>query len=327
MPRHLSYPDAAKLVHSRADLTSAGWRSRDITVAVASGRITRLQRNRYAEADAIAELWPESRRRVDVAAAASELRDGNGVFAYESAASLWELPLYRQPAGPVHVSLPEGERMSSRHRLRRHSDQLPADDLAEVDGVPCTSLERTVWDLIRTLPYAAAVAVADAGLRRSALRDRRYDAARADAWRTRMFERVAGAPGARGIRQAIRVIEFADGRAELPGESVTRVHLERLGFARVGLQVPVLKSDGGAYRVDLEIEDLGVFVEFDGLDKYGADLRGGARLDDVLLAEKRREDWIRGVTNKRLIRLESKHIVTADALRERLAAFGITTPR
>jgi hypothetical protein len=46
----------------------------------------------------------------------------------------------------------------------------------------------------------------------------------------------------------------------------------------------------------------------------------------VLLDEKRREDWIRGVTQKRFVRVEDPHIVTTEALAARLAGFGIRLP-
>ncbi|HZU92483.1 MAG TPA: hypothetical protein VFF85_02595 [Microbacterium sp.] len=69
------------------------------------------------------------------------------------------------------------------------------------------------------------------------------------------------------------------------------------------------------------------FGEFDGKGKYlDAALREGKSLDQILLEEKQREDWIRGTTHWRLGRWETPHIETANALGIRLAAFGIAPP-
>ncbi len=302
-------------------------RSRDITRAVASGELRRLQRNRYVHADLWSELWPESRHRIEVCAAVSEMRGGRGAASHDSAGVIWTLPLYRHTPIAVHLTMPIGERMSSRSGLQRHHDSLPDEDVTSLFGIRCTTLERTVFDLVRTLTPEAAIAVADAALRQVAMVGKTYDVDAAEAWRQRMLERCARARGVRGIRQAIEIIGFADGRAELPGESVSRWRLTQLGFRRLRLQVPVPSPHGTEYRVDIEIEDVRTFFEFDGVGKYLDEAgRTGRTIEQVMLDEKRREDWIRGTTQKRLVRVESPHILTTTALAQRLAAFGITPP-
>ena len=195
-------------------------------------------------------------------------------------------------------------------------------------GIRCTTLERTTFDVVRAVGRETAVAFADAALRSVALRGEAYDIAAAEEWRERMLERLARAAGARGVRRAREVIRFADGRAQLPGESVSRLQLARLGFARFGLQVPVPGPKGKEYRVDLEIEEIGTFLEFDGKGKYLDEaMRSGRTLEAVLLDEKQREDWIRGATQRRLVRAEDSHITTPEALAARLAGFGIRLPR
>jgi hypothetical protein len=155
-----------------------------------------------------------------------------------------------------------------------------------------------------------------------------YDEAAAVEWRGRMLDRVASAKGKRGVRNAAQVIRFADGRAELPGESVTRLRLAQLGFSVFRLQIPVAAPRGGEYRVDIGIEEVDAFLEFDGQGKYLDEaLRAGRTVEAVVLDEKRREDWIRGVTQRRLVRVEEAHIRSADALGRRLTDFGILPAR
>lgn len=264
----------------------------------------------------------ESRHRIEVAAVVGEMRGGATVLARESAAVLWGLPLYRHVPTAVHAILPPRTHSSGRERLHLHADELTVEDVTLLDGVRCTSLDRTVFDLVRMLDFDAAVVVADAALRIVASADGVYDEQIAEEWRERMLARAADAAGARGVRQARDVIAFADGRAESPVESVARVQLMRLGFRDVRLQVEV-----GDYRVDLCVEDVGVLLEIDGVVKYEDEvLRAGRSLEQVLLDEKRREDWIRGVTQRRLVRLEPHHVATPEALCARLESFGIRVP-
>lgn len=316
------------MLRSRRDLIEGGWTERGVRAAVAAGELRRLQPNRYVGGSAWNGLWPESRHRLEVAAAFSEMRTDHAVAAFASACAVWELPLTRFAPRAVHVLLPPGSRAPSRPGLRRHLDALDDTDVVVVGGIRCTSLERTVLDAARTLPFVSAVAVADAALRRVAMDGRSYDAAVAERWLTPIRDRAGAMRGVRGIRQARRVLDFADGRAELPGESVTRVRLSELGFTRFELQVPVPGPAGHDYEVDIGLGDAGALLEFDGQGKYtDAAMRGGRTIEQVVLAEKRREDWIRGVTQRPFVRLEDPHIATAATLGRRLAAFGIRAPR
>ncbi|MDR7111101.1 hypothetical protein J2X03_000965 [Microbacterium trichothecenolyticum] len=328
MPRHLSLDEAMAAVRSREQLRASGMTARAIGDAVVRGELRRLQRNRYVGVKLWNDLWPESRHLIEVCAAVAEMRDGDGVASHESAGVVAELPLYRHTPSAVHLLKPEARRGSSRVGLQHHADLLPAGDITVVNGIRCTTLDRTVFDLVRTLSMEAAVAVADAALRREAMRGSAYDERAAEAWRERMLQRCEAARGGRGVRQAEAAIRFADGRSESPGEAVSRLQLSRLGFRELRLQVPVSGPDGRTYRVDIGIEDVRSFYEFDGMGKYDElALASGKTVKQVVLDEKRREDWIRGATQRRFARAEAQHILTAEALGRRLAAFGITPPR
>lgn len=331
MPHHITFTEAQQSLRTREQLLARGWRPREIAHKQAAGpgrALRRLQRNQYVREGLWSELWPESRHRLEIAAACAEMKDGSGVVSHESGVVMWEGPLYRHTPGAVHLTLARGGRGTSREGLARHADVLPEDDVTDVAGVRCTSLERTVFDAARTLPIEAGLAFADAALRRVALHSRRYDTVLAEQWRDGLRERAARAPGARGIRRALEVIEFADGRSESPGESVHRLRLAQIGFRSLRPQVAVAGPNGTTFYVDLEDEDAYVFFEFDGKEKYLDEaLRSGRSLEQVLLAEKQREDWIRGATQHRFVRSEDAHIATIEAMASRLRAFGIHPPR
>src|SRR5690606_6893790 len=109
---------------------------------------------------------------------------------------------------------------------------IPGSDLCEVDGILCTTRERTVFDLVRLSTREAGISVADAALRQVAWTSRSwtYDTPAADEWHEVMWARAERAAGARGIRRARFILPFADGRAQLPGESVSRLYLDDMGF-------------------------------------------------------------------------------------------------
>ena len=226
------------------------------------------------------------------------------------------------------MTFPSAMRVSSAPDVMRHVATIDADDIVIRHGIRCTSLRRTVFDVARTLSTEAAVSCADAAERMMIERGREWDLAARDSWRAGLRELVESATGARGIRFARRVLAFADGRAQLPGESVSRLQLARLGFPPPQLQVPVPAQDGGTYFVDFGLREVRAFGEFDGERKYFDEaLRRGVSLEQVLFEEKKREDWIRGTTQWRLARWGDEHSRTPARLAARLAQFGIRPPR
>jgi hypothetical protein len=73
--------------------------------------------------------------------------------------------------------------------------------------------------------------------------------------------------GTRGVTKALRVLAFADGRADSPGESISRVEIARLGFAPPELQAEVRDPSGFVGRLDFYWPIQRIGGEFDGLVK------------------------------------------------------------
>ncbi|GGH37939.1 type IV toxin-antitoxin system AbiEi family antitoxin domain-containing protein [Microbacterium album] len=294
---------------------------------VDEGAFHRVRKGRFVRASIWQRLYPEDRHRLEVAAAAQDLADGEAVFSHESAAVIWGLPLYRHVPDRVHVTAPEGHRGTSSAVVLRHRLELPPEDIAEVHGLRVTSLERTAFDVARTLPTTAALSCLDAAMAIACVREHDMDPDEAESWRKGLRDRAAAAPGGRGIRRARALIEFADGRAQLPGESVSRLFLHRLGFAPPRLQVRLSGPNGGWIWVDLGLDDVGWWGEFDGKGKYVDEAqRSGRSMEQVIYDEKRREDWIRARTSRGVARWRSEDIRSLDAFAARLRAFGIRPP-
>lgn len=298
---------------------------------VAAGELVVVHRGRYVRRGDWDAAYPEFRHMLAIVAADSFRKSDDVVYAFASAAVLHGLPLFRHRAGAPHVCTRRADGIvTSSRTLRRHDIDVPDADRVMIGGIPVTSFERTVYDMIRTTRRETAVACADAALRSIAWHEvpRRYDEMAAKAWRADLRERIARSSGARGIRQARWVTEFADGRAQLPGESTSRLYLADLGFAPPRLQVPFEGPAGATYWIDFALEDVQAWGEFDGLGKYfDPQMLRGATTREALRDEKDREDWIRGRSQWRFARWGSAHIGTADSLGSRLASFGIIPRR
>lgn len=195
---------------------------------VLEGRLKRLHRGSYVPTKLWEELWWEGQHLLRVLAVRAASGGSGPVFTHESAAVLWGLPMYRMGTKPVQTRL-DGYRHSRVEAEVVRRDMRIADaDIVDLDGFRLTSLPRTMMDVARTASFDTAVGCADAALRRAAVTGQIMDLEAAEEWRADALMRAAA--GLRGVRQARRVLEFADGRAQLPGESVSRVRLSQLGF-------------------------------------------------------------------------------------------------
>ncbi|WP_137844360.1 hypothetical protein [Microbacterium sp. 2FI] len=310
---------------SHAELADWGYSSRRRRELIANGMLVPLRRGLFAVGDEWERASPEMRivARARALAAASEEPP---VFSHETAGAVHGAALYRASATRVHAIVSEG-RPGAAGGVVRHRGELPDGDVVVVDDIRCTSLERTVADMARTATFESAVTVGDAALRmRCTPEPHEYDHDTAEEFRATALE--IARRSAHGVSAAQRVLRFADGRAQLPGESISRIRLAELGFRRPQLQVAVPSArNGRMYYVDFGLGDVRALGEFDGRIKYeDGRLLVDRTPDEVFDDEKQREDWIRGVTGLPLVRWGWTDIRTAAKLGARLAAFGIHPP-
>ncbi|MFJ4037631.1 type IV toxin-antitoxin system AbiEi family antitoxin domain-containing protein [Microbacterium sp. NPDC090007] len=319
----MAFEDAVPLI-SRQQLEALGWHSRRVRHAVDAGDLQVLRRGVYVRSADLARSTTEEKIVVRARALASVSRRAP-LFCGLTAAALLGLPVLRDD-GALHI-VSDDPRSSSGPGVVRHRGAKDDAVVIETSGVRCTSLARTVVDVARSASHDAAVCVADAALRQTAFSPPgTYDAEVAAVFRDEV-RRIA-AMTTRGRVRVERVIGMADGRAQLPGESISRLRLLDLGFATPSLQVPVPGPRGGTYWVDFGLDDVGAWGEFDGRVKY-RELATAARQNasDIVEREKQREDWIRGTTQRRLARWGWRDVRDARTLGQRLRAFGIEPPR
>ncbi|MDV3133538.1 hypothetical protein [Mycobacterium sp. 29Ha] len=134
-----------------------------------------------------------------------------------------------------------------------HRDQLNAEEVCIVGGIPTTTPARTAFDLARRDTLERAIMRLDALA--NATRLKCPDV-------VEVIERHAGA---RGIVQLRRAVELMDAGAESPQETRTRLLLIAAGFPRPTTQILVYNEFGDLVgRIDLGWPEWKVGVEYDG---------------------------------------------------------------
>ena len=282
-------------------------------------------------ADASSPLAADHLARARIRAVSHRLTK-EAVFSHESAALVHGLWLLETPAA-VHITQSYKPRAST-PALRRHAGTLPTSDVVEVQGLPVTSVERTIADLAKSMHPREGLVLADSGMRLLVQpeRGRRATAEElSDQVRTRLLAKVEGGPH-QGRRQARVVAAYADPFSESPYESVVRwIALSR------GLPRPVLQQRfdirGNTYYTDIcwEFEltidgiafRLRLIAEYDGEQKYLAGADGDADPEaaaQAVLREKRREDDLRSLADTTVQRFDRSDVRPVEATFPRLCA-------
>ena len=264
-------PPCALTVGGMTDALIPLFRSRDQshqTRIRESEELVQIRRGVYARRDQWDELDPWDRYRHRVLAFSSLSPDA--VFSHESAAILHGLPLFGEPKD-IHLYARDRGSSSRTGDVMTHASASQR-SLTRIGTLTATSLIDTAVDLGRVLPPASALAVWDAVARRGVTTDELREA-----W--------VGQASSRGTRTLLWLGSEADGRAESPGESVSRAAIAWLGFPR-----PVVQMSVGSDRPDFAWPEYRVLGEFDGFTKYSWE---GRDPREALRAEKMREDRLR----------------------------------
>jgi hypothetical protein len=262
------------------------------------------------------------------AVAATRLTDI--VFSHQSAAVLLGLPVLGGNPVAVHATTSPASRRRSRSGVVWHHTRLVDDEVEMVGDLLVTSVTRTLLDLARNASFAEAVVALDAGIRASdALPGSRWDSRCQRVDRDELREGLARIGRAPGCRRADVALAFADGRAESVGESLSRVQMHAWGAPTPELQRSVTGASGRRYRVDFAWRDGEIVGEFDGRVKYSRNRPPGAvQVEDVVWAEKRREDDLRA-TGSRVVRWTWRDALDGSSLIAALSRQGLhaSTPR
>jgi hypothetical protein len=300
------------------DLRTPGERA-EFFARVRRHEFVAVRRGAYVAAEYWSRMDRHERYRARVKTSVT-LADEKLLVSHDSAAALWRLPRLGPYPQAIHVLHAQSSGGRSTTLFARHAvASFPQPEI--IEGIPVTPLARTAIDLIRAGTFAEGVVVADAVLRRTA-----YPLAglpgtavtRAD-----LVREAVDVPIRLGSAKARRVIEFADGLADRPGESISRVNIALAGLTMPQLQVPIRGASGRRWVVDFWWPESNLIGEFDGKSKYtDPEFLRGRTPAQVVYDEKVREDDLRA-TDRSFSRWPWATAISMPKLRRHLAAAGV----
>ena len=122
-------------------MIASGWSEEEIDWRIRAGRLHRLHAGVYAVGHQV--LPREGRWMAAVLASGPE-----AVLSHWSAAALWMI----RPNSRARIDVTVPHRSRSSDRICRHVSQLPTDERTVEEGIPITTVPRTILDLAATEP-------------------------------------------------------------------------------------------------------------------------------------------------------------------------------
>ncbi|PZQ91887.1 MAG: hypothetical protein DI534_02745 [Leifsonia xyli] len=265
---------------TRADALAQGFTDRQLAQLIRIGELHRVRPGEFA----LPAEWNSIERHQqhrELVLRTAERVTAPQVYSHFAAAALWGIRIRKEWPKRVDVLVDRADGGRSSGRLRRRALGFDEREIIELNGLLVTSPAQTAVDLARELPLIDAVVAADSALGSAFGRPPLTT-------QDELLRRADDARGRGAIRARIVAAE-ADGRAESPPESESRITAALLGFPRPELQREFV-TRGGTRRVDLWWDEYGHAGECDGRAKYTdpAYLRGRDPAD-VFRAEKDRD--------------------------------------
>src|ERR1043165_9582609 len=135
-------------VVGRRQLMDRGWSEGAVDKRIRGGRLHRLNAGVYGVGPRVATKqgwWM-----------AAVLASGPyALLSHQTAAALWGIRGYS--GGAIHVTVPR--KSTSSKRIRRHLSHVPPDERSEKEGIPATSVHRTIFDLSPTVSVDDVIAM------------------------------------------------------------------------------------------------------------------------------------------------------------------------
>lgn len=277
-------------VMMRFELLAAGYDGSAIARMRRSGALHRLRHGAYVEGALWRDLDAAGRRRL-VARATLRSARSPAVLAGPSAADELQAPVWDM-GEEVHITRLDGKAGRREAGVVQHRGAMRVGDLTIRGGIPLTSGTRTALDMIAIAEPEHALVTIN-GLVRAGETSVEL-----------LKQRLAGMKADPFSLDAPIVLGLVEPLCESAGETRTLMLCWRQHLPRPIPQYEVRDATGRLVaRVDFAWPELGVFLEFDGNEKYHRYRRPGESISDMVLREKERERLVCGITSWRCIRI------------------------
>jgi hypothetical protein len=287
-------PDDPRLarIRLRRELLGEGWTDRAIARDVAEGTLAKVRHGAYVAGSAWRAVDRDGRHELTTRAVLKQAQT-RVVVSHASALPFYEASTWGQPLVECDVTREDGRTGRKEAGVRQHRGRILEGDVVVRHGVRVMSGTRTALEVTATAPLEPAfVAVSDLlRLGHTSVEGLKHRYALGiDRWE--------------GTLATDLILRLVDPRMESVGEYRTFLICYREGLPAPVPQYEVYDHTGRLVAiVDFAWPELGVFLEFDGKVKYHKLLKPGQDASDVVVAEKRREDLVKELTNWRCIRL------------------------
>ena len=298
----------------RREAIELGADDRDLRRAVRAGVLIRIRQGAYTVPELWAEAFPEERHRIRCEAVRRSV-NGDIAFTHASALVLMGIDVWDVDLDQVHVTRLDGGIGRREHGVVHHVGRFDTDAAVQVGDYILSGPAAAVIENTTLTGVEGGLVSADSALHQGFVTEEQL-------WRN--FDERIQWPNSRSARM---VLTLADGLSESVGETRFRHLCWRAGLPKPELQVKIYAPDGTHFATcDFGWRDRRALGEFDGRIKYGRLLKPGQRVEDVITAEKDREDKVREYTDCIVMRFTWPDLgrpnSTAERLRRKLGHTG-----
>lgn len=284
--------DLNGLVRLRRELIEAGMTDQQITRLVRDKQLHRVRHGVYVDGGTWDGCTAQERHGL-LARGVLARAHGDTVLTHVSSLTERRVPLWGVSLDVAHTTREGPERAGRRQPdWIPHRGRISPGDVEVLNGVPVSRAARSAFELMTIAGVEVGLVAVNRLLHAGQMTlTELHDFAEAHtAWPGSLTANV--------------VVRLADHRPESVGEDRFSYLAYAQGLPRPTPQVEVHDERGRVVaRVDFAWPDLGVFLEFDGREKYERYRREGETLEEFLMREKRRQEHICMLTGWTCIRI------------------------
>lgn len=286
-----SEPIDLDVVVLRRQLLAEGHTDQQIRKLVRAGELHRVRHGAYVPGAFWASLSEQDRHRVQVRAVL-KVAHPSSVVTHVSAAVEHGAPIWGIPLDEVHLTRRDGKPGRREAGVAHHRGKMPPEHVTDVNGIAVSTPERCAVEVMSMTTTEPALVVVNAML---------HDELMTEESLATMIEELKFWPDTLTTGLVLRLCEP---RIESVGETRTDFLCWSQHLPRPRPQVEVYDETGRLFaRLDFAWPELGVFLEFDGREKYTRFRRENETLEEFLMREKAREERICQLTGWVCIRI------------------------
>jgi hypothetical protein len=283
--------DLTDVIVLRSELIASGFTDRQIQARVRRGELHRVRHGSYVSGDLWHSLSATDRHRVLVRAVLRRAHP-SAVATHVSAAVERGGPVWGVDLNEVHITRTDGIPGRREAGVIHHRGRLAESDVQVVNGIRVSGAARSAIEVCTTMSVESALITVNGLLHVGQCTVDELEA---------MAESLKHWPDS---LTTTLVLRLCDPRIQSVGESRTSYLCWAQHLPRPDPQIPILDEHGLTFAyVDFGWPDLGVFLEFDGREKYVLFRRENETLEAFLLREKRREELLCQLTGWVCIRI------------------------